>query len=60
MADMTAETGGTFWTRYENHYHHPFGRKLRKLRKKYPNVKNDLRELLSDMENGNMSGVPIP
>jgi len=38
----------------------PFGRKLRKLRKKYPNVKNDLRELLSDMENGNMPGVPIP
>jgi len=38
----------------------PFGRKLRKLRKKCPNVKNDLRELLSDMENGNMSGVPIP
>jgi mRNA-degrading endonuclease RelE of RelBE toxin-antitoxin system len=38
----------------------PFGRKLRKLRKKYPNIKNDLRELLSDMEHGNMPGVPMP
>ena len=38
----------------------PFGRKLKKLKKKYPNIKNDLNELLSDLEIGSVSGVPIP
>ncbi len=38
----------------------PFGRKLKKLKKKYPNIKNDLNELLSNMEDGGVSGVPIP
>jgi len=38
----------------------PFGRKLKKLKKKYPNIKNDLNELLSGLEAGNESGVPIP
>lgn len=38
----------------------PFGRKLKKLKKKYPRITNDLKELLSDMEEGRISGVPIP
>ncbi len=38
----------------------PFKRKLKKLKKNYPNIKNDLNELLSDMEDGSISGVPIP
>ncbi len=37
----------------------PFGRKLKKLRKKYPHITDDLKRLLSDMENGIISGVPI-
>jgi len=38
----------------------PFGRKLKKLKKKYPSIKNDLSGLLSDMEDGKISGDPIP
>jgi mRNA-degrading endonuclease RelE of RelBE toxin-antitoxin system len=38
----------------------PFGRKLKKLKKKYPNIKNDLSGLLSDMEDGSIPGDPIP
>ncbi|MCP4352775.1 MAG: type II toxin-antitoxin system RelE/ParE family toxin [Desulfobacterales bacterium] len=38
----------------------PFKRKLKKLKKNYPNIKNDLNELLSNMEDGSVSGVPIP
>ncbi|MBF0121376.1 MAG: type II toxin-antitoxin system RelE/ParE family toxin [Desulfobacterales bacterium] len=38
----------------------PFERKLKKLKKKYPNIKNDLKELLSNLEEGKASGVPIP
>ena len=37
-----------------------FGRKVKKIKRKYPNVKNDLNELLSELESGNLSGVPIP
>ncbi|QTA91911.1 hypothetical protein [Desulfonema magnum] len=46
--------------KYEIIITEPFGRKLKKLRKKYPNIKNDLSELLSDMESSGVSGVPIP
>ena len=38
----------------------PCGRELKKLKKKYPNIKNDLNELLSALEAGSESGVPIP
>jgi len=38
----------------------PFRRKLKKLEKKYPSIKNDLSGLLSDMEDGKISGDPIP
>ncbi len=37
-----------------------FRRKLKKLKKKYPHITEDLRELFSDMEYGRISGVPIP
>jgi mRNA-degrading endonuclease RelE of RelBE toxin-antitoxin system len=38
----------------------PFGRKLKKLKKKYPNIKKDMSRLLSDMEEGSISGDAIP
>ena len=38
----------------------PFARKVKKIKRKYPNVKQDLAELFSDMESGKESGVPIP
>jgi mRNA-degrading endonuclease RelE of RelBE toxin-antitoxin system len=38
----------------------PFERKLKMLKKKYPNIKNDLIEVLSDMEDDRVTGVPIP
>jgi mRNA-degrading endonuclease RelE of RelBE toxin-antitoxin system len=38
----------------------PFGRRLKKLKNKYPNIKNDLSKLLSDMEHGDIPGDPVP
>lgn len=38
----------------------PFARKVKKIKRKYPKVKEDLAELLSDMESGVESGAPIP
>ncbi len=38
----------------------PFTRKLKKLKKKYPHIKNDLEPLLEEMENGRVPGDPIP
>jgi len=60
MAALIAETGARFWKKYENHHYQPFLHKVKKLKKKYPNIKNDLIELLTNMENAKVSGVPIP
>ena len=38
----------------------PFGRKLKKLRKKYPHITDDLKELLSEMEEGKAEGDSVP
>lgn len=38
----------------------PFVRKFKNLKKKYPNIKNDLNKLLSGIEDGSVSGEPIP
>jgi len=38
----------------------PFKRKLKKLKKKYPRINDDLSDLLTDLENGEVSGDPIP
>jgi len=46
--------------RYEIIFTEPFKRKLKKLKKKYPHIKNDLSRVLSDMENGESLGYPIP
>ena len=38
----------------------PFKRKVKKLKKKYPHVKEDLASLLERLEKGEIVGDPIP
>lgn len=38
----------------------PFKRNLKRLKKKFPTVKNDLGNIFNDLEKGKPLGVPIP